>query len=64
MEGQGRIEVNPREIKESYLEEFNAFLANVKAACAEADVDYDLVRTDDKLDDVLLRYLSRRGRRR
>ncbi|NVJ05510.1 DUF58 domain-containing protein [Myxococcus sp. AM001] len=64
MEGQGRIEVNPREIKESYLEEFNGFLASVKAACAEADVDYDLVRTDDKLDDVLLRYLSRRGRRR
>ncbi|WP_426755154.1 DUF58 domain-containing protein [Myxococcus sp. Y35] len=64
MEGQGRIEVNPREIKESYLEEFNAFLASVKAACAEADVDYELVRTDDKLDDVLLRYLARRGRRR
>jgi len=64
MEGEGRIEVNPREIKESYLEEFGAFLASVKAACAEADVDYELVRTDDKLDDVLLRYLARRGRRR
>ncbi|WP_164020249.1 DUF58 domain-containing protein [Pyxidicoccus trucidator] len=63
MEGEGRIEVNPREIKESYLEEFNAFLASVKAACAEADVDYELVRTDEKLDDVLLRYLARRGRR-
>ncbi|AKF83821.1 DUF58 domain-containing protein [Myxococcus sp. MISCRS1] len=63
MEGEGRIEVNPREIKESYLEEFHAFLANVKASCAEADVDYELVRTDEKLDDVLLRYLARRGRR-
>jgi uncharacterized protein (DUF58 family) len=63
MEGEGRIEVNPREIKESYLEEFGAFLASVKAACAEADVDYELVRTDEKLDDVLLRYLGRRGRR-
>ncbi|WP_342376554.1 DUF58 domain-containing protein [Myxococcus stipitatus] len=63
MEGEGRIEVNPREIKESYLEEFNAFLASVKASCAEADVDYELVRTDEKLDDVLLRYLARRGRR-
>ncbi|WP_408889011.1 DUF58 domain-containing protein [Myxococcus faecalis] len=63
MEGEGRIEVNPREIKESYLEEFHAFLANVKTSCAEADVDYELVRTDEKLDDVLLRYLARRGRR-
>jgi uncharacterized protein (DUF58 family) len=64
MEGEGRIEVNPREIKESYLEEFGAFLAGVKAACAEADVDYELVRTDERLDEVLLRFLARRGRRR
>ncbi|MBN1204853.1 MAG: DUF58 domain-containing protein [Myxococcaceae bacterium] len=64
MEGDARIEVNPREIKESYLEEFGAFLASVKAACAEADVDYELVRTDERLDEVLLRFLARRGRRR
>ncbi|XXF77318.1 DUF58 domain-containing protein [Myxococcaceae bacterium GXIMD 01537] len=64
MEGEGRIEVNPREIKESYLEEFGAFLAGVKSACSEADVDYELVRTDERLDEVLLRFLSRRGRRR
>ena len=64
MEGEGRIEVNPREIKQSYLEEFGAFLTGVKAACAEADVDYDLVRTDEKLDEVLLRFLARRARRR
>lgn len=64
MEGEGRIEVNPREIKESYLEEFGAFLANVKTACAEADVDYELVRTDERLDEVLLRFLAKRGRRR
>jgi hypothetical protein len=64
MEGDARIEVNPREIKESYLEEFHAFLANVKSTCAEADVDYELVRTDERLDEVLLRFLARRGRRR
>jgi len=64
MEGEGRIEVNPREIKESYLEEFGAFLGNVKSACAEADVDYELVRTDERLDEVLLRFLGKRGRRR
>lgn len=64
MEGEGRIEVNPREIKESYLEEFGGFLAGVRSACAEADVDYELVRTDERLDDVLLRFLGKRGRRR
>ena len=65
MEDERQIEVNPREIKQSYLEEFSGFLATVKARCAEADVDYELVRTDESLDAVLLRFLARRqGRRR
>jgi hypothetical protein len=32
-------------------------------ACTEADVDYTLVRTDEPLDSVLLRFLGRRQRR-
>ena len=47
------------------LEEFQRFLAQTKRSCAEADVDYELVRTDEPLDAVLLRFLSRRqGKRR
>jgi len=65
MEDDRRIEVNAREIRQSYLEEFNAFLAQAQARCAEADVDYERVVTDESLDAVLLRYLARRqGRRR
>ncbi|MBI3185349.1 MAG: DUF58 domain-containing protein [Myxococcales bacterium] len=65
MEDERRLEVNPREIKQSYLEELGAFLAESRKACAEADVDYELVRTDEPLDSVLLRFLARRqGRRR
>lgn len=64
MEDERRIEVNAREIKQSYLEEMGAFLAQVKRACAEADVDYELVRTDESLDGVLLRFLARRQERR
>ena len=63
MEGTASVEVNPREIRDSYLEEFGAFLAGVKQTCVDADVDYTLVRTDEKLDDVLLRFLAGRGRR-
>jgi uncharacterized protein (DUF58 family) len=64
MEDERRIEVNPREIKQSYLEEFAAFLERTRQACADADVDYERVRTDERLDTVLLRYLGRRlGRR-
>lgn len=64
MEDERRLEVNPREIKQSYLEEMGAFLRQTRAACAEADVDYELVRCDDVLDQVLLRFLARRQERR
>jgi uncharacterized protein (DUF58 family) len=60
MEDDRQIEVNPREIKQSYLEEFNAFLTDVRKTCAEADVDYERVLTDESLDSVLLRFLGRR----
>ncbi|MBF5041886.1 DUF58 domain-containing protein [Aggregicoccus sp. 17bor-14] len=64
MEGDRRVEVNAREIRQSYLEEFGAFLEGVKTACAEANVDYERVRTDERLDEVLLRFLARRGGRK
>ena len=65
MEDERKVEVNPREIKQSYLEEFSAFLERTRATCAEADVDYQLVRTDERMDSVLLRFLAQRqGRRR
>lgn len=64
MEDDRRLEVNPREIRESYLEEFGRFLEGVKATCTAADCDYERVATDEPLDAVLLRWLARRGGRR
>lgn len=61
MEDQRRIEVNPREIRQSYLEEFNRFLEATRDACRAADCDYERVRTDEPIDEVLLRFLGRRG---
>jgi uncharacterized protein (DUF58 family) len=63
MEDERRIEVNPREIRESYLEEFGRFLDEVKDGCTAADCDYERVRTDEPLDQVVLRWLARRGGR-
>jgi uncharacterized protein (DUF58 family) len=60
MEDDRNIEVNPREIKQSYLEELERFLADTKKLCTAADVDYELVRTDQPLDAVLSRFLARR----
>lgn len=63
MEDERRIEVNPREIKASYLEEFGRFLDEVKDSCTAADCDYERVHTDEPLDQVVLRWLARRGGR-
>jgi uncharacterized protein (DUF58 family) len=63
MEDERRVEVNPRHIRQSYLEEFAKFLAATKDACRAADCDYELVRTDAPVDQALLRFLGRRGGR-
>jgi uncharacterized protein (DUF58 family) len=60
MEDDRRLEVNPREIRESYLEEMGRFLEETRQTCMAADVDYERVRTDEALDSVLLRFLARR----
>lgn len=64
MEDERRIEVNPREISESYRACFRAFLEETRRACAEADVDYEQVLTDEPLDQVLLRFFARRQGKR
>ncbi len=61
LEDDQKIEVNPREVRESYLEEFTAFLNQTRLACTAAGVEYTQVRTDEPLDEVLIRFLARRA---
>ena len=62
MEGGGELEGDPRAIRDSYLEEIGALCDRSKRACMDADVEYELVRTDAPLDRLLLRFLARRER--
>lgn len=62
MEGEGELEVDPRSIRESYLEEIEGLCERVRRSCQDADVEYELVRTDAPLDRTLLRFLARRER--
>ncbi|MEK7831430.1 MAG: DUF58 domain-containing protein [Acidobacteriota bacterium] len=63
MENDERLEVNPRTIRESYLEEFGRFLDDTRRLCTEADCDYERAITNEPIDQVLLRFLARRGGR-
>ena len=60
MEDARAQQANPREIRQSYLEEMKAFLEQTRRTCRELDCDYEAVRTDEPLDRVLLRFLGRR----
>jgi uncharacterized protein (DUF58 family) len=62
MEDGRSVEATGRDVRRGYLEEVARWLAEVKRAAAEADVDYILCRTDAPLDEVLLPFIARRDR--
>lgn len=52
---------NPRALREGYLREVEAFLADVRSRAAAARCDYSLIRTGEPVDAALVRFLSRRA---
>ena len=62
MEDGRAVEATGRDVRRGYLEELNGWLAEVRRAAAEADVDYALCRTDAPLDEVLVPFIARRAR--
>ena len=62
MEDDRRIETNPLQLREGYLETFGQFLQDTRRLCQERDCDYELLRTDESLEQGLVRFLSRRDR--
>jgi uncharacterized protein (DUF58 family) len=61
MEDERQIEAQPRQIRESYLEELRKFLDGTRRDLARADVEVEQIATDEAPDRVLLRLLARRG---
>jgi len=62
MEDERQVEANGRDMRKGYLEQLGRWLAEVRGAALESDVDYALCRTDAPLEDVLLPFLARRER--
>ncbi len=62
MEDGRSVEATGRDVRRGYLEELGSWLAGLRRAAAEADVDYALCRTDAPLDEVLLPFIARRAR--
>ena len=61
MDPERRIIVDPRGMREAYLEEMAALIDGMRRGCAEADVGYMTASTDMPPARVLLRFLAGRG---
>jgi uncharacterized protein (DUF58 family) len=63
LEGLADQSAEPRSLRRAYCAEFEAFLKQVRRACADLEMDHVLLRTDRPLDVPLRSYLSHRMQR-
>ena len=60
LETKERVQVDPRYIREAYIEEVNAFIETNRRECGDRNIEYVLTPTDQPYDMMLLNYLARR----
>jgi uncharacterized protein (DUF58 family) len=61
LETNERIQVDPAYVRQTYLEQIEAFIADYRRACAEAQIDYVLTDTSVPYDYMLSRYIAKRN---
>jgi uncharacterized protein (DUF58 family) len=61
LEETGKITIEPRALREGYLQAVDRFCTEVKRKCVASRVDYKLVSTADHLDAALLAFLAARA---
>lgn len=57
------LRTDPQALRQAYLERIQAFIAQVRGACLNHDIDYALLSTADSLDVSLTRFLANRMHR-
>jgi len=62
METHQRLQIDPRYVKQAYLDEVNRFVEWWRRECADRSIEYILTPTDVPYDRMLLEYLARRKR--
>ena len=60
METDQRLQIDPRYLREPYLDEINAFIDVFRRECSLRNIEYVLTPTDQPYDMMLLEYLARR----
>ena len=60
METDERLQVDPRYLREPYLDEINEFIETYRRECSLRNIEYVLTPTSQPYDSMLLEYLARR----
>ncbi len=61
LEDTGRLLIEPRALREGYIEAMERFCTDVKRRCIASRIDYKLISTADHLDAALLAFLAARA---
>ena len=61
LEDTGRLTIEPRALREGYLQALERFCREVKRKCIASRIDYKLISTADRLDAALMAFLSARA---
>ena len=62
LETKERIQVDPAYVRDTYLEQIEAFIEAYRRACSEAQIDYVLTDTSVPYDFMLTKYIAKRNR--
>jgi len=62
LEGEGRLEADPRALRIEYRRAVEEHIATLRGGCRDLRTDYALLTTDRPVDEALARYLSERMR--
>jgi uncharacterized protein (DUF58 family) len=61
LETREKIQVDPSELREVYKKEVEQYLAQIRRACTDSDVEYHAILTSEPYEKALVRLLSRRS---
>jgi uncharacterized protein (DUF58 family) len=61
LETREKIQVDPSELREVYKKEVEQYLAQIRRACTDSDVEYHTILTSEPYEKALVRLLSRRS---
>lgn len=60
METGEQVKLVPEQVKDHYTKQINEYFKDVKQTCGSYGIDFNIVDTNEPLDEILIRFLSKR----